>query len=208
MFKKKNIAKEGEIENFFNKLFSPTNYHLLSFQIFFSTPARFVSSRSQSEHDLIFFWLNLPPRVRQDIEATNDTLSRDYKPSESSFLALGRNLPLPPSAVLTCVPCSQGHAFLPKKNLSCLLIVTFFHPFPPFHHRCTRETIEGWDGEKGRGQWIHLKREYDYSYSSRGKIFLRIYRRKFVPLRRNLPSLKETEVRRWRRSRKKARVLS
>lgn len=61
VFKKKNIAKEGEIENFFNKLFSPTNYHLLSFQIFFSTPARFVSSRSQSEHDLIFFWLNLPP---------------------------------------------------------------------------------------------------------------------------------------------------
>lgn len=149
MFKKKNIAKEGEIENFFNKLFSPTNYHLLSFQIFFSTPARFVSSRSQSEHDLIFFWLNLPPRVRQDIEATNDTLSWDYKPSESSFLALGRNLPLPPSAVLTCVPCSQGHAFLPKKNLSCLLIVTFFHPFPPFHHRCTRETIEGWEGREG-----------------------------------------------------------
>lgn len=30
VFKKKNIAKEGEIENFFNKLFSPTNYHLLS----------------------------------------------------------------------------------------------------------------------------------------------------------------------------------
>lgn len=134
VFKKKNITKEGEIENFFNKLFSPTNYHLLSFQIFFSTPARFVSSRSQSEHDLIFFWLNLPPRVRQNIEATNDTLSRDYKPSESSFLALGRNLRPTSSALGRPYMCSvfAGPRFPPEKESLLPSYCYLFSPLPSF----------------------------------------------------------------------------
>lgn len=209
MFKKKDWQrKKKRLKISSTNFFSPKNYHLLSFQIFFSTLGRFVSSRSQSEHDLIFFWLNLLP-VSGTISRRRTTPWAEITSRPNPlFLPLGQTF-VPCSSALTCVPCSQGHASSrkkkkeKKKNLRYLLIVTFF--FTPFR---TRETIEGWRGEKRGGQWIHLKREYDYSYSSRGKIFLRIYRRKFVPLRRNLPTLKETEVRRWRRSRKKARALS
>lgn len=207
MFKRKDITKEGKIENFFNKLFSPKNYHLLSSQIFFSTPARFVSSRSQSEHDLIFFWLNLPPLCPAGYRGDERHLEPRLQAVRILFSCpWARNLRL-------FHPRPPLHAFHvrkatlpPEKKISAtFLLLPFFTPsFPSLHTRNDR----GSTGEKGPSQWIHLKREYDYSYSSRGKIFLRIYRRKFVPLRRNLPSLKETEVRRWRRSRKKARVLS
>lgn len=123
--------------------------------------------------------LNLLPaqvalRVRQDIEATNDTLSRDYKPSESSFLALRRNLR---QSTFVCRPymCFCTRPCLLSRNV--LLISFSPSTFPPVTRiTCTHGTYEpvihewGWCVRRG-GQWIHLKREYDYSFDE-GEIFV------------------------------------
>lgn len=82
----------------------------------------YVTSRSQTERTLIFYRLKLAPSVRQDIEAANDTLSRDYKPSESSFLALRRNLQLPLTptpASLTCVSVRDRASFAKPVTFLC-----------------------------------------------------------------------------------------
>lgn len=148
MFKRKDITKEGKIENFFNKLFSPKNYHLLSSQIFFSTPARFVSSRSQSEYDLIFFWLNLPPLCPAGYRGDERHLEPRLQAVRILFSCpWARNLRL-------FHPRPPLHAFRvrkatlpPEKKISAtFLLLPFFTPSFP---RCTRETIEGRRARRG-----------------------------------------------------------
>lgn len=140
-------------------------------QIFLLPPRRFVSSRSQGEYDLIFSRLNLLPMSGRISRRRTTPWAEITSRSNPLFLPFDETSVSLPSSSVYDRPymCFRRGAvsFFAKP-------VTFLYRFLPrpigwLHgSRAIHKTNELPTHERSlmrkEGQWIHLKREYDYLF--------------------------------------------